>query len=73
MKKNARLEKIFGKEEGSADGWLEDAEVHFNIVGIGTFLTGIEQPRKKKGTKLSPAKPLIFFGDFKFVLNKKWV
>jgi hypothetical protein len=36
LKKDARLEKFSGEEAGSADGWLEDAEVRFEMFKVAT-------------------------------------
>lgn len=51
---------------------LEKYSGKVGSVRIGTFLPGIERPRKK-GTKFIPVKPLIYLGALKFLLNNKLV
>lgn len=42
-------------------------------VRSGNFIEGIERPRRQKGRKAPQARPLITFGDLRFVLDRKWV
>lgn len=68
------MANIFNIEAKSVRETADPLLQSFNVrddVRNGTLLTGIKRPHNEKGTNCGPAKPLIYFGDLKFVRIRK--